>query len=75
APSLEELLSAVDLHGPLSLFLTMGMPVMKAEHGVDMEAIMSGDVSAMVPLFDLPDVKKWIQRVLPVYLRRGWLRA
>ncbi|KAK7869208.1 hypothetical protein R5R35_001150 [Gryllus longicercus] len=75
APSLEELLTAVDLHGPLSLIMTMGLPFMKADRGVDLEAIMGGDVSAVVPLFELPDVKKWIQRVLPDYVRRGWLRV
>ncbi|KAK7869207.1 hypothetical protein R5R35_001149 [Gryllus longicercus] len=75
APSLEALLSAVDVHGPFSLFLAMARPILKAEHGLDVNAIFSGDHSCLVPVYELPEVKTWMQRILRDYVRTGWLPA
>ncbi|GLH16686.1 Uncharacterized protein GBIM_20918, partial [Gryllus bimaculatus] len=58
APSLEALLSAVDVHGPCSLYGMISRPVLKAEKGLDVSGVYAGDHSCLVPVYEQPDVKK-----------------
>ncbi|KAK7869211.1 hypothetical protein R5R35_001153 [Gryllus longicercus] len=73
APPLEALRSALDFHGSFSLFVALAKPILVAERGNNTEAMMTGDHSQLLPLYQHPDVEKWLQRVIPDYARRGWL--
>ncbi|GLH13621.1 CSON013154 protein [Gryllus bimaculatus] len=73
APPLEALRSALDFHGPFSLFVALAKPILVAERGNNTETMMTGDHSQLMPLYQHPDVEKWLQRVIPDYARRGWL--
>ncbi|GLH13554.1 Uncharacterized protein GBIM_18100 [Gryllus bimaculatus] len=77
APPLEALQAALDAHGAFALFGATGvLPLVKVDAAPDVNATAGGAAApdAGAFMYEDPAVKAWLQRVLPEYKRRGWLR-
>ncbi|KAK7865309.1 hypothetical protein R5R35_007394 [Gryllus longicercus] len=75
APTLESLLASVEDHGSYALYIILlVVPIIKVEKATEVGALVSGDFSDWRP-FEQPRFKRWLQRVLPDCVRRGWLPA
>ncbi|KAK7865311.1 hypothetical protein R5R35_007396 [Gryllus longicercus] len=74
APSLQELLADLDRHGLYAVYSsTCVTPIVRATQEMDIEARLAGDQLSGAQAYQQPAMRRWFQRVLPEYNRKGWL--
>ncbi|GLH16796.1 Uncharacterized protein GBIM_21080 [Gryllus bimaculatus] len=74
APSLQELLADLDRHGLYAVYSsTCVTPIVRATQQMDIEARLAGDQLSGAQAYQQPAMRRWFQRVLPEYNRKGWL--
>ncbi|GLH16794.1 Uncharacterized protein GBIM_21079 [Gryllus bimaculatus] len=75
APSLESLQAAMEACGSYALYFALELPIVKADEGLDLDAVSRGDYTDLLRVLETPDIKKRLQRSLQEYARKGWLPA